>query len=81
MTGITLVASSNRDHLLPGRRCWLVRGGMTMDELTDPIADDIERLAREAMRGEIPCDLGDACVELACDLVDAVTHRLTSPLN
>lgn len=52
-----------------------------MDELTDPIADDIERLAREAMRGEIPCDLGDACVELACDLVDAVTHRLTSPLN
>ena len=52
-----------------------------MDDLTDHIADEIERLVREAASGMLRCDLGDACVELACDAADAVTMRLTAHTN
>ena len=54
---------------------------MAMDDLTDHIADEIQRLVSEAVSGILPCDLGDACVELACDAADAVTMRLTACTN
>jgi len=52
-----------------------------MDDLTDHIADEIERLVLEAASGMLPCDLGDACVELACAAPDMVTMRLTAHTN
>jgi hypothetical protein len=52
-----------------------------LDELTDVIADEIQRLVREAMSATLPCDLGDACVELACEIADNVVHRITAEAN
>ena len=52
-----------------------------MDSLTDYIADEIEGLVREALSNALPCDLGDACIELAISAADAVIHRLTAASN
>lgn len=52
-----------------------------MNTLTDYIACEIERLVGEVVSGILPCDLGDACVILACYAADMVTMRLTAVSN
>jgi len=52
--------------------------GHMLDEWTDVIADEIENLARDAMRGRLLCDLGDACVELALAIREIL---LTASVN
>lgn len=64
-----------------------------MNFLTDLIADKLANLVYNAIDGNVitrrpqnpkrepTVYLTDACVELACDIADMVTMRLTAPSN
>jgi len=66
---------------------------MDMETLTDLIADRIANLVYNAIDGKVitrrpqnpmrepTVYLTDACVELACDIADMVTMRLTATSN
>ena len=66
---------------------------MDMETLTDMIADRIANLAYNAIDGKVitrrpqnprrepTVYLSDACVELACDIAEMVTMRLTATSN